>query len=206
MTTALLAGAVAGYGVALPIGAIGTYLVGLGAREPLRTSAAAALGVATTDGLFALLAAVGGVTLAGIVRPVARPVSEASAVVLLGLAIRTLVMALRRHRFRHAAPTRAVRPVQAYARLVALTAANPSTLVFFLALVLGGTAGTSRPTAVGAGAFAAGAFLASASWQLALAGGGAALGRLLTGPRGRLAVAVVSAAVMAALAARLLWS
>ena len=38
--------------------------------------------------------------------------------------------------------------------------------------------------------FVAGAFLASARWQLVVASGGALVGRALTGPRGRLATAL----------------
>jgi arginine exporter protein ArgO len=52
--------------------------------------------------------------------------------------------------------------------------------------------------------FVVGAFLASASWQLLLAGGGSLVGRLLTGERGRLITALVSSAVIAALALTLL--
>jgi arginine exporter protein ArgO len=48
--------------------------------------------------------------------------------------------------------------------------------------------------------FVAGAFLASASWQLLIAGGGSMVGRLLTGERGRLITALVSSAVIALLA------
>ena len=54
MSGPFVAGVVAGYGVALPIGAIATYLIGLSARECLRTAAGAALGVATGDAVFAL--------------------------------------------------------------------------------------------------------------------------------------------------------
>jgi hypothetical protein len=43
-------------------------------------------------------------------------------------------------------------------------------------------------------------FLASASWQLVVAGGGSLIGRLLTGPRGRLLTALASAALIVALA------
>jgi arginine exporter protein ArgO len=48
------------------------------------------------------------------------------------------------------------------------------------------------------------AFFASASWQLLLAGGGALLGRALTGRRGRLVTALASSAVIMALAVRML--
>ena len=50
-----------------------------------------------------------------------------------------------------------------------------------------------------------GAFLASASWQLLVAGGGSLIGRLLTGERGRLVTALVSSAVIAVLAVALIW-
>ncbi len=49
--------------------------------------------------------------------------------------------------------------------------------------------------------FVAAAFAASASWQLLLAGGGSLVGRLLTGPRGRLITSLTSSAVIAVLAA-----
>jgi len=51
----------------------------------------------------------------------------------------------------------------------------------------------------------AAAFAASASWQLLLAGGGALLGRTLTGRRGQLGTALASSAVIAVLAARTVW-
>jgi arginine exporter protein ArgO len=44
------------------------------------------------------------------------------------------------------------------------------------------------------------AFVASASWQLLIAGGGRLIGRLLTGARGRLTTALVSSAVIFVLA------
>jgi arginine exporter protein ArgO len=52
--------------------------------------------------------------------------------------------------------------------------------------------------------FVLAAFAASASWQLLLAAGGSAIGRVLTGPRGRLVTALVSSVVIAVLAVLLL--
>jgi arginine exporter protein ArgO len=51
--------------------------------------------------------------------------------------------------------------------------------------------------------FVLAAFLASASWQVLIASGGALLGRALTGRRGRLVTALVSSAVIMALAVRM---
>ena len=59
---------------------------------------------------------------------------------------------------------------------------------------------TADSGAVAAALFVAGVFLASASWQLVVAGGGTMVGRALTGPRGRLVTGLVSSALIAALA------
>jgi arginine exporter protein ArgO len=75
---------------------------------------------------------------------------------------------------------------------------NPATVVYFGALVIG------RGDTGGGVWFVAGAFLASASWQLLIAGGGSVVGRLLTGERGRLITALVSSVVIAVLAVLLL--
>jgi arginine exporter protein ArgO len=89
-------------------------------------------------------------------------------------------------------------PLRAYLGILGLTLLNPATVIYFAALVLGnGGAG-------GGVWFVAGAFLASASWQLLIAGGGSLIGRVLTGGRGRLITALVSSAVIAFLAVRLL--
>src|SRR3954465_15383203 len=88
MTAALVAGLLAGYGIAVPVGAVATYLVSLTARTSLRTGVCAALGVATADGLYALLAGVGGAALAAVLRPFLGPLRWVSAAVLLALAAR----------------------------------------------------------------------------------------------------------------------
>lgn len=206
MTAALVAGLLAGYGIAIPVGAVATYLVSLTARTSLRIGVCAALGVATADGLYALVAALGGSALAAALQPVLVPLRWASALVLVALAVRGAVTALRQYRERRPA-TRSDRtplsPGRAYLALLAITLLNPTTVVYFTALVLGSSTGA----AVGLleqGVFVLAAFAASASWQLLLAGGGALLGRVLTGRRGRLVTALVSSAVILALAVRVL--
>jgi arginine exporter protein ArgO len=205
---ALLSGLVAGYGVAVPVGAIAVLVLGLSAGTSLAVGCSAALGVATADGLYALVAAGGGAAVAGLVRPVATPLRWVAAVVLLGLAVRTAVGAWRHHRDRPvgvaARPDRGLTtPVRAYLGLLALTLLNPATVVYFSALVLGRQAGVGRSVAASA-VFVLAAFAASASWQLLLAAGGSALGRVLAGPRGRLVTALVSSGLIAVLAVRLL--
>ncbi|MFJ1669690.1 LysE family transporter [Streptomyces bottropensis] len=206
MTAALVAGLLAGYGIAIPVGAVATYLVSLTARTSLRTGACAALGVATADGLYALLAALGGTALAAALQPVLTPLRWVSALVLLALAARGAVTALRRYRAGRLTtrPQRdPVSPARAYVALLGITLLNPTTVVYFAALVLGSRA-TDAVSPLEQGVFVLAAFLASASWQLLLAGGGALLGRALTGHRGRLVTGLLSSAVIALLAVLML--
>ena len=208
MSEALIAGLLAGYGVAIPVGAIAILIAGLAARTSLWVGAAAALGVATADGTYALVAVLGGAAIAGFIEPIAEPMRWIAVGVLLALAIKTAVTAVSHYRD----PAAAARsdgglstPGRAYAGLLALTMLNPMTIVYFAALVLGRQAGDGL-TAAGEVVFVVAAFAASASWQLLIAGGGSLVGRALSGPRGRLATALVSSAVIVVLAAGLLWS
>src|SRR3954467_11999066 len=60
MFEALVSGLVAGWGVAVPLGAIGVMLVDLGMRAGFRSAAPAAAAVATADLLYAAAAAAAG--------------------------------------------------------------------------------------------------------------------------------------------------
>jgi len=204
----LVAGLIAGYGIAIPVGAVGTYLVTLTARTSWRIGAFAALGVATADGLYALAAVFGGSALTPVLRPVMVPLRWCSALVLVVLAVRGAVSAIRQFRTGHSSSRTVGTPVssaRAFFGLLGITVLNPATVIYFAAVVLGdrATAGAGYPERAG---FVLAAFAASASWQLLLAGGGALLGRLLTGSRGRLVTAIASSAVISALAAHLLRS
>lgn len=202
----ILSGMLAGYGVAVPVGAIGALIAGLAARTGWRTGAGAALGVATADGIYAVVAVLGGAALAGLIAPISAPLRWVAAVVLLALAVKTATDALR-HRRDAARPRdadgRMSRPAGAYFALLGLTLLNPATIIYFGALVLGRRADDGL-SAAGEAVWVAAAFVASASWQLLIAGGGTLLGKVLTGPRGRLWTALTSAAVIAVLAVMLL--
>jgi arginine exporter protein ArgO len=197
---ALVAGVLAGYGVAIPVGAIAALIMGLTARTSLRVGAAAAMGVATADGVFATAAVLGGAALARLVVPVATPLRWIAAAVLIALAARTAVTALRHHRDPAAArpSTGLTTPARAYFGLLGLTLLNPATVVYFGALVLGRQSNQGMGVA-GQLIFVAAAFAASASWQLLIAGSGRLVGRVLTGARGRLVTAMVSSVVIVVL-------
>lgn len=202
---AVLAGVAAGYGIAMPVGAVGALLVALTARTSWRVGAGAALGVATADGLYATVATAGGAALAPAIRPAAGVLRWGAVVVLLALALHGATTALRRYRARDLVRREAATPTgpaRAYLGFLGITLLNPMTVVYFAALVLAGEGG-AVPDRVAKTLFVVAAFAASASWQLFLAGGGALLGRVLTGPQGRLWTALVSSAVIVALAVRL---
>jgi arginine exporter protein ArgO len=141
-----------------------------------------------------------------VIRPAAGVLRWGAVVVLLVLAVQGARRAIRRHRERDLAqrdtetPTS---PVRAYLGFLGITLLNPMTVVYFAALVLAGEGGAVSDRAAKA-LFVLAAFAASASWQLFLAGGGALLGRVLTGPQGRLWTSLVSSAVIIGLAVELL--
>jgi threonine/homoserine/homoserine lactone efflux protein len=206
VTAALVAGLLAGYGIAMPVGAVGTYLVALTARTSLRIGVCAALGVATADGLYALIAALGGSALTPVLQPIMLPMRCVSALVLIALAVRGGAAAI--GQFRRLPTSSRVRgtpvgPVRAYLGLLGMTMLNPITVIYFAALVLGRQT-TSAPDNLQQVVFILAAFVASASWQLLLAGSGALLGRVLTGRRGRLATALASSTLICAIAVHLL--
>jgi arginine exporter protein ArgO len=206
VTAALVAGLLAGYGIAMPVGAVGTYLVALTARTSLRIGVCAALGVATADGLYALIAALGGSALTPVLQPIMLPMRCVSALVLTALAVRGGAAAVSQYR-RLETSSRAretpVGPLRAYLGLLGMTMLNPITVIYFAALVLGRQT-TSAPDNLQQVVFILAAFVASASWQLLLAGSGALLGRVLTGRRGRLATALASSTLICAIAVHLL--
>ena len=204
LTAVLVAGLVAGFGVAIPVGPVAVYLVTLTAQTSVRVGAAAALGIATVDAGYALAATVAGNAVVRPLRPVLPVLVWTAAAVLVALGV-WMVLGVVTDRAGYASGIVAQRMTasRAYLQLTALTAFNPSTVVYFAALVVG-----LRPLAVDATAFVTGAvfvgavFVASASWQLLLAGGGALLGWRLVSTAGQRATSLVSGLLILALAAR----
>ena len=204
----IFAGAVAGLAVAMPIGAVGSYLVGLAARERTATALAAALGIASVDGAYAILAGVGGTGLQAMLGEVSGWLTYAAAITLVVVAVRTMRTAFRRYRgdIQTRSQLSKLTPTRAYFNLVALTAINPATVVTFAAVIVGRSSSPGGSSWLAVALFALGAFLASAIWQLLLAGGGSVLGRLLRTRRGQLRISLGSASVMLGLAVGVLLS
>jgi arginine exporter protein ArgO len=194
---ALLSGLLTGYAIAVPVGAVAVMIVAVSARTSWRTGAAAGLGVASVDGAYAAVAVVAGSAVARALEPVSSLLTGVSVVVLLGIAALTLVHSFRPER----TDGRALRewtPLRAWLTFAAITAVNPATVLYFAAIVLGGTVQIDGP--VEGVLFVLAAFTASASWQVFVASVGTGLGAWMSSSRGRRTTGVVAALAIATLA------
>jgi arginine exporter protein ArgO len=163
-----VAGAIAGYGIAIPVGPVAVLIIELGVRRGLRPALAAGLGAATADSLYALLAVLAGASIAAILRPVEPALKLFAVLVLTVIALRGVYLAVYHARIGIAG--NAELPAQAgrtYLRFLAITLLNPTTILYFAALILGRPELGESPGE--RAAFIAGAALASTSWQLLLA-------------------------------------
>src|SRR6185369_7570141 len=95
---AFVAGALAGYAIAIPVGAIAVLIVETGVRRGFRMAAAAGAGAATADGLYAALAMIGGTAIAALLEPWSRPLRIAAVFVLLAIGLRGLLRVARESR------------------------------------------------------------------------------------------------------------
>ena len=200
MLEALASGILAGLAVAMPLGPIGTLVFERGARLGFRHGAAAGMGVATADGLYALLAAAAGAGMAAALSGVEDELQFVAGVALLAIVAYGLITFFRGGT-QNAAP-REVPPGRTFAVFLGLTAINPLTISIFAALI----AGLPEVADASAGAkavFVAGAFAASAAWQTSLAGAGAVVGARLP-EHARAWTTVAGYAIVFALAVRML--
>lgn len=204
MGEALLAGLAAGYGIAIPVGAIAVLIIETAVRHGLRPGLAAGTGAASADGLYAFLAALAGTAIAGAVAPFLVPLRTASVAVLVAIALRGLLAARRSTVVAggRPQPDGAIGPgvIATYLRFLGLTLLNPMTVVYFAALIVG-------LPAIGDGlgerlAFVLAAFVASLTWQWVLAGFGAFLHHRLP-PRAALLTSLVGNLIILAFAARI---
>ncbi|MFE2723583.1 LysE family transporter [Kitasatospora sp. NPDC059327] len=213
-TAAALAGVGAGLGVAVPLGAVGVLLLEEG-RRGRAAAVSAACAVAFVDAAYAALATALGSRLASTAAGWEAWARAGSAVVLTAVAVHGL-LGLRR-------PAAAVGasggpggagasggpggagafggPGRAFLRFTALTAVNPTTALYFAALVTGG--GGPRGGAGGA-AFVAGVLAASLLWQQVVAAVGVSVGARLS-PRARRLSFCVGYGLVVCYAVRTAW-
>ncbi|MFD4240696.1 LysE family transporter [Streptomyces sp. NPDC058525] len=196
LMTPALAGAVAGLGVAMPMGAMSVLLLQEAMRHR-RTAVAAAAGIAVVDLGYAALATALGPWVASRVSPVEAWVRLVSALILLAIAAHGLANSRRNPTSStlpeprpgpqpptkpNAAPPAMEanprsgygRPGRAFARYVGLTAVNPTTALYFAALTT--AQGQALGTGAAGAAFLVGVGAASLLWQQALVALGALAG------------------------------
>ncbi|TFD94805.1 hypothetical protein E3T61_01320 [Cryobacterium lactosi] len=199
-------GLLAGWGVAVPLGAIGLLVVREAMTGGFRAGASAALAVAMVDGLYCAAAVLLGAAVAPVIASWGAAPALCAGLVLVALGVRGLM-----RRTAPAAPSDRVRRPPASGRVFAtfagLTLVNPATLLYFAALT------AALPPSLGLETaplvFVAGAVAASISWQLVLVALGTVGGGRI-GVRGEailsacgygLVVVLGAAAVIAALRA-----
>jgi arginine exporter protein ArgO len=196
---AFLEGVVAGYGIAIPVGPITLLIFDAALRRGFSAALPASAGAATADLIYASAAAIAGVALAELLEPYADSLRYVAAGVLVAIAVYRF-----RQLFRPPGTTRADvqrSPLRTYLSFLGLTLTNPLTVTYFAALILA-LQGDTLAGGVAKALFVAGAFLASLSWQVLLAGVGTLLHRRLPS-RARLATAVAGNLLIVLLAVRL---
>ena len=193
---AFMTGVVAGFGIAIPVGAIAILILQTGIRQGFSSSFIAGAGAATADLFYASLAVIGGAALSGLVDRWDEPLRIVSAIVLIVIAsvgLRTL----RQNTEPVAIPPSQRRSLTGtYARFLALTIVNPATVVYFAAVIIGlGIASDLTPTE--GILFVAGAFSASLTWQSLLAGLGSFAGKRLSHRIQAIAIATGNLVILA---------
>ena len=197
-------GVLAGYGIAIPVGAIAVLIIEVALRRGFGLGFTAGAAAASVDFLYAAIAVVAGVALASALAPYATHLRVLSAVVLMGLGGFGIWRTWKQHR--HDTGSQSTVDSSSYfhiyGQFFGLTLLNPLTIVYFAALVLGRDPEATLTTADRV-AFVIGAGLASLSWQTLLAGTGATARRYLS-PRFQLYASIFGNFVVFALGTRIL--
>ncbi|MCV7227517.1 LysE family transporter [Mycolicibacterium komossense] len=173
MWTPAAAGVVAGLGVAMPLGAIAALLLREGLVNGFRVAAGAAAGIATVDLVYCAIAALTGATFARVIDDHRGAFLLASGLLIVAIGLRQLCQGLKQDS-RVAQEVERASARRAFGRFVGLTAINPITLVYFVAL--SGAVTTSGGSWVGSIIFAVAVGGSSLAWQLLLAGVGSSVG------------------------------
>ncbi len=207
MLTSAIAGALAGLGIAIPVGAIAVLIIATAASRGLAVGLAAGAGTASADGIYASMAALFGAALSGTIAPWLADLRVVAAVALAAIGVVGLERVWRLWRAASAGPDPAPSPAPTgagargtYARFLGLTLLNPVTVIYFGALMVALPAiGTTPAERL---AFATGAFVASLGWQSVLAIIGAVLHRR-TSPTGRIVLSAVGYLIVLGFAVRI---
>jgi threonine/homoserine/homoserine lactone efflux protein len=194
--TALVAGILAGLGIAVPLGAIAVLLVNEGVTRGFREGAPGAIAVAVIDTIYCTAAVTFGVVAAPVISAWGRWPGLAGGTALIMIAALSLWRSLRRPASDDATDPPTGTGWHRFALFLGLTAINPATLVYFAAIAVGLADLLQSPLA--AGLFVVGVGTASVSWQLVVVAAGAMLSGRLT-PRSRRVTALLGNVIVAGL-------
>jgi threonine/homoserine/homoserine lactone efflux protein len=197
-TAALIAGIVAGFAIAMQVGAVSLLLIEASIASGPRAGVAAGMGVATADFAYAVVAAAAGGAAGAVLASHESEIKIVAALTLAAIAIHGLVKLHAERRAVEAAAPGYDAARGHYARFLAITAANPLTIASFAAVA----AALSLDGAGAAAAFAVGVGLASAGWHLVLTLAAGHAGRWIT-PRIRRGLAIGGRLAVLAIAAHL---
>ncbi len=165
-----LRGLAIGFAVAVALGPVGLLVIRRTLDRGWAYGFVSGAGVATTDALYAAIAAFGLTAVTSSLVGIDRPLGVVGGAVLVLLAIRSARSAVRID-----SPAAAVTergrlggPTAAWGSMIVLTATNPATILSFAALFASIGAGTGGPA--GASAVVAGVFAGSLAWWAILTG------------------------------------
>jgi threonine/homoserine/homoserine lactone efflux protein len=198
-----LAGLAAGFAIAMPVGAIAVLILREGMVRGTRFGLAAGAGCATVDLVYCALAVALGATLADAIAPWLPTLALLSGLVIVAIGAWQLKGAL------HSTAARteeiaAGSKLAVYGRFVGLTALNPATIVYFLALSAVVT--TVTTSAAGPIVFVLATGIASLLWQSGLGVVGGLVGANISQRAVRLigifaACAIIALGIVAVVAA-----
>lgn len=162
-------GLLIGLAIAAPVGPMALLCIRRTLERGWPSGFASGLGIATADGLYAAVAAFGLTAVSGLLLREARWVQLAGGIAIVGLGLQSVLRA-----GAAAGAAEKSRPIPAglagaYASCLALTLANPPTILSFVAIMAGfgiGTDAGGRPAAL----VVLGVLLGSAAWWAALTG------------------------------------
>ena len=179
-----------GLTIALSVGPVALMIANYGMRAGIASGVRAAVGVASADGCYALVAFTIGALLASTLASYLPLFRVVGALVLLAMGARMLWQALkdRRRTLDGAAPPPGTRP---FTSMFLVTLANPLTILLFYGYATA-AAGAHRHWLLGAMCVFAGSLVG----QLVFAFGGSAIGRIVKSPRWLVASHVLAALVV----------
>lgn len=167
MWSSFTAGAIAGYGIAIPVGAVTILIVNTSLRCGFRVGLIAGAGAATVDLFYASIAMLAGAAIVVVLEPVAFELRLLSGLLLLALALYGLWRGLNPPKT-GAEVIGGCKPMRTYWQFTLITLVNPMTVVYFTALILGMDP-SQKLTPGDQLMFVLGAALASLSWQTFIA-------------------------------------